>query len=128
MVSFALVMSLHAESIPEEDAALKRIEAARKIDVPLPAKTPFDADPKEREVYLQEYRSAYRLVLAMVQVDCHMGVKGYYEKAFQQGWKDGRDAAMNAHPEKVAATYGISLSEYLAGLETLEAAKKKMNH
>ncbi len=45
-----------------------------------------------------------------------MGIKGYYEKAFRDGWLDGRITALKDHPEKaaqIAQIYGISLEDYL---------------
>jgi hypothetical protein len=94
------------------DDVTARIAAAQKITVPVPEKTLFDSDPKARKIYLEEYCAGYRTVLASVVTDCHMGVKGPYLEAFQQGWEDGKNSALKAHPEKAAELIGIPSVQY----------------
>lgn len=98
----------------ERDDVAARIAAVQKIPVPLPEKTPFDSSRKAREIYLEEYCAGYRAVLAAVFVDCHIGVLGPYFEAFQQGWTDGKNAALTAHPEKTADLLGIPWDQYKA--------------
>jgi hypothetical protein len=107
------------------DSISERIEAAQKIPVPQPKTTPYDSDPKAKAIYTEEYIKAYRLILAAVMVDCHMGVKGPYEKAFQDGWVDGRKTAMKDHPEKVAEMYGVSLEDYQRYLKEVDDEQKQ---
>lgn len=101
----------------EQDDVAARIAAVQKIPVPMPEKTPFDSNRKAREIYLEEYCAGYRTVLAAVFVDCHMGVLGPYFDAFQQGWTDGKNAALTAHPEKAADLLGIPWDQYKAIIE-----------
>ena len=107
------------------EAAAQRIEGVRKSDIPLPKVTPYDSDPKARAVYLEEYSAAYRLVLAEVMGDCHMAVKGSYENAVRDGWRDGKKAAMQTYPEKAARMYGVSLEDYLRYFKDERSAGKE---
>jgi hypothetical protein len=121
----ALPISAAYSDEPSPDA---RIEATKGIKIPLPKITPYDADSEAKAVYLQEYTKAYRLILAAVLVDCHMGIKGYYENAFQDGWVDGRSAAIKDHPEKaaqIAKMQGISLEDFLKIFKKASASQKQ---
>ena len=97
---FFLLSVFTALEVHAEDDLIRRIEVAQKLKVPLPESTRYDTDLKAREVYLEEYKKAYWLVLAGVTADCHMTIKGFYEDAFRNGWQDGRKAAMKMYPEK----------------------------
>ena len=97
----------------EQDDTIKRLQAAKKLPVPLPPTTPYDSDPKKRSVYLEEYQSGYRTILAAVEVDCHMGVKGETFHAYQDGWLDGKHAGIKDHPEKLAEMWGVPLETIL---------------
>lgn len=99
--------------VRDKDDSIERLKIARKLPVPEPATTPYDSDSKAKEVYLNEYRSGYRSILAAVDIGCHMGVKGLYFNAFQDGWSDGIEAAKKNHPEKVAQMMGMPLENYL---------------
>jgi hypothetical protein len=114
--------SLDANSL---DAEIMRMKAAKLLHVPIPNTTPYDADPKAKKIYLEEYRSGYRTVLAEVWGDCHMGVKSPYFKAYQHGWSDGIADAKKEHPEKAAAELGISLEEYLRFMKSKQNDSKK---
>ena len=91
----------------------ERLAQAKERPVPEPPQTPFDSDPKAREIYLLNYRGGYRTILAEVMIDCHMGVAGPYLKAMQRGWQDGLTAGRKQYPEKAAKIYGMTLDEYL---------------
>ncbi len=104
---FVAILILMGNAYSSDDV-IARIELARKLEVPVPKATPYDSDPKAREIYLEEYTKAYRLVVAEVVVGCHMTVNGRYKAAMQDGWNDGRRAAMRRYPEK-AAKLGSSL-------------------
>jgi hypothetical protein len=93
----------------EQDDTLTRLQAAKKLQIPLPLTTPYDSDPKKRDVYLEEYQSAYRSILAAVDIGCHMGVKGVTFLAYQDGWTAGIKAARKDHPEKWAEMLGVPL-------------------
>jgi len=111
--------------VSQLDPLIKRIKAAQKIIVPEPLNTPYDSDPKAKAIYTEEYIKAYRLILAAVMVDCHLGVKGPYEKAFEDGWVDGQNTAMKRHPNKVAEMHGVSLEDYQRYLKELNDGKKQ---
>jgi len=89
-----------------------RFEETKAIPIPVPSVTPFDSDPKARQIYLDEYRAAYRTILAKINVDCRMSVKGPYQKASDTGWRNGMRAAIERYPERVLEIYGFTLEEY----------------
>ncbi len=105
----------------ELDNISAQLAAVQKIPVPIPEKTLFDNDPKARAIYLEEYCAGYRTVLATVIIDCHMGVKGPYLEAMQQGWADGKNAALKAYPEKAAKLLGIPWDQYKTMIEEPKA-------
>lgn len=68
------------------DDSVKRLKAARHLPVKALASTSYDKDRQAPEVYLEENRPEYRSILAAVDIECHVGVKGPTFEAFQAGW------------------------------------------
>lgn len=99
-------------SPPPVNETPKRLKAASLLPVPQPISTPYDKDPVAKKIYLDQFNAGYRTVLAAVTFDCHMGVRGPYLEAFQQGWSDGIKAAKKDHPEKEAEMLGMTLEMF----------------
>jgi hypothetical protein len=77
---------------PEEMA--RRIAATRHLAVPMPTKTPFDADRTARRVYLKAYRDAYRHAAAGYLSTMCPAANTPYLKALEAGHSDGELAAV----------------------------------
>ena len=118
-----LATCAHAEETISDP--VKRIDLVRGISIPLPQKTPYDSDPDRRATYLEEYKIAYRTVLAAVAVECHMSVKGRSEEPMRAGWEDGRTAALILPSDQAAAALGLSVDEYRNLLSTTFGIKTK---
>jgi hypothetical protein len=106
-ISWADDIAVSSEKDPEQRLKMIPLES-----ILVPNKTPFDADPTARKIYVDEYRIAYRTVLAEVFVGCYMSVQGPYQKAMDSGNKDGLAAARQKYPEKAARALGMSLEDY----------------
>ena len=77
-----------ADSSPEPSIH-QRLAATRHLHVPLPTKTPFDADPEARLEYRRGYRKGYRFGMA----GCYNIILGSSTSdAFHTGFYAGRDA------------------------------------
>jgi len=71
------------------------IEKEIKSPVPLPARTPFDNDPKAREAYLQSFLEGYRLAVegwSLCQEDSP------YRNVMIAGFMDGQTEGLGATP------------------------------
>jgi hypothetical protein len=84
--------ALKAEGPGPEEVA-RRFASTKDLPVPEPAKTPFDADPAAREVYLVEYRRAYRQMAAGFEVECELVAGIPYREAIIDGHGAGVLAA-----------------------------------
>ena len=116
--SNASLDELNKKSTPVvRDIMLERLQAAKKLPVPIPPTTPYDSDSKKKSVYLEEYQRGYRSILAAVDIGCHMGVMGETFSAYQDGWTDGIKAGKKDHPEKWAEMSGVPLEAILRSQE-----------
>jgi hypothetical protein len=86
----------------------QKIEESKKIFVCLPTSTPFDSDPKLRDIYLDQYQAGYRNIVADLKLslfpeiffkDHHMTERIF--NVYIQGWNDGTGKALKDHPEKM---------------------------
>lgn len=93
------------------ETAIEYIKA-KDVQIPVPPTTPFDSDPTANKIYLEDYRTAYRTILANINVECRMSVEGEYRKASDTGWRDGMRAAIKRYPEKLLEIYGFTLEDY----------------
>ena len=85
----------------------QKIDESKKIAVTLPTTTPFDSDPKLRDIYLDQYQAGYRNIVADLKLfqfpenffkDHHMSERIF--NVYMQGWVDGTSKALKDHPEK----------------------------
>jgi hypothetical protein len=84
---------------PSSGAPAPALAVAPETAVPLPAKTPFDGDPKVRAVYLENYATGYRLATAdYASPGCLCAAEGDEERyhAAWEGFFDGREAGAAA--------------------------------
>lgn len=90
-----------------ENDVTRRLEAAKKIPVPMPTRTPFDSDPVAARIYLQEFAAGYRNVAGNMGIHCHMCLNSTFPSArcepYLAGWRDGSETAWNDRLEKRAA-------------------------
>jgi hypothetical protein len=111
MVGLVGVSVVYGESVdtnnPKQDSQ-QRIEESKKIFVYLPTSTPFDSDPKLRDIYLKQYQAGYRNIVADLKPsqfpenlfkDHHMTERIF--NVYIQGWNDGTGKALKDHPEKM---------------------------
>ena len=111
MVGLLGVGMVYGESADTNGTLLdlqRKIEESKKIAVTLPATTPFDSDPKLRDIYLDQYQAGYRNIVADLKLiqfpenffkDHHMTERIF--NVYMQGWRDGTSKALKDHPEKV---------------------------
>lgn len=114
LLSMSLGTIVLAEDIDvssEKDPS-KRIQMIPLDSILVPNKTPFDADPEARKIYVEEYRLAYRTVLAEVDVGCYMSISGPFQIPMERGHRDGLADAKRKYPEKAARVLGLTLEEY----------------
>jgi len=117
LLAALLTLALGSISLADIDVSSekdpdKRLKMISLESIPVPKSPLFDADPPARKIYVEEYRLAYRTVLAEVYGDCYMSVQGPYQKAMDSGHKDGLAAARQKYPEKAARALGLTLEEY----------------
>jgi len=111
LMSFGTIVLAEDIDVSSEKDPSKRIMMIPLESIFVP-KSPFDADPEARKLYVSEYRFAYRTVLAEVDVDCYMSISGPFQIPMERGHRDGLADAKKKYPEKVARMWGITLEEY----------------
>jgi hypothetical protein len=87
----------HADA-PTLNENRQLIENEIKRPIPLPARTPFDNDPKAREAYLQSFLEGYRLSVegwSLCQEDAP------YRNVMVAGFMDGQTEGLGATPPLV---------------------------
>ena len=125
LVGFLIMASLvyGQEAKPQEiksKLTQEQIREAQKIPVSIPPTTPFDSDPKAKDVYLENYQTAYRYFMAGLDYQGMDFPDKSLFKAYLQGQKDGISQAVRDqmkdlifhpsskdYPERIATPEGI---------------------
>ena len=68
-------------------------EQLKQETAPLPETTPFDADPKKRDAYLDAFHKAWDYVTQGKKLDAKNSIPKGLEQPWNAGWKDGYNIA-----------------------------------
>jgi hypothetical protein len=102
-VALVLAAGCHHQmaSAPQAPAPISTPTASTELTVPLPAKTPFDGNPKARSAYLEYYAMGYQLAVTAedyASPGCLCTAEGDAERyeATVSGFYAGKDAGSSA--------------------------------